>query len=71
MNALAAAGRADGGLHVQTVVPGSGVWDRTRAPAGTWDPSATKIDANGSVLDVSAAGLSDGAVHLVTLPDIA
>ena len=61
----------DGGLQVLTVVPGSGVWSRGRSPAGAWDASATKIDANGSVLEVSAAGLREGSLHLLTLPDIA
>ncbi|NUS53809.1 MAG: hypothetical protein HOV66_02950, partial [Streptomycetaceae bacterium] len=44
----AVAALPDGSVHVQTLVPGSGVWDRTRADDGTWGAS-TKIDSNAAI----------------------
>lgn len=64
--AISAAALPDGTLHVQTLVPGSGVWNRTRSASGSWS-SATKIDAYGSISDVSSAGLPDGTLHVQTL----
>jgi hypothetical protein len=70
IGAVAAAALPDGSLHLETLVPGSGVWDRARAADGTWSASAVKLDANGSVLATYAAGLSDGTLHVGSLPDI-
>jgi hypothetical protein len=63
---VASAVLPDGTLHVFTVVPGSGVWHRSRGTAGDWS-AATRIDANGAVTDVSAAVLPDGTLHVQTL----
>ncbi|AQZ61707.1 hypothetical protein BKM31_09695 [[Actinomadura] parvosata subsp. kistnae] len=63
---IASAVLPDGSAHVLNVVPGSGVWHRSRAADGTWS-AATRIDANGSVTDVSAAALPDGTLHVQTL----
>ncbi|MEV4760175.1 peptidase S1, partial [Micromonospora sp. NPDC049559] len=41
-------------------------WDRTRTTTGTWTDS-TNIDDNGFVIAVSAAGLPDGTLHVLTL----
>ncbi|WP_051367644.1 DUF6528 family protein [Hamadaea tsunoensis] len=62
----AAAALPDGTLHVQTLVPGSGVWDRTRAADGTWSAS-TKIDANTTITAIASAALPDGTLHVETL----
>ncbi|GAA0956087.1 hypothetical protein GCM10009558_074030 [Virgisporangium aurantiacum] len=43
------------------------VWDRTRAADGTWAASAVRIDANGDLVDVAAAALPNGTVHVLGL----
>ncbi|MEV4760176.1 DUF6528 family protein, partial [Micromonospora sp. NPDC049559] len=63
---VAGAALPDGTLHVLTLVPGSGVWDRTRTTGGTWTGS-TKIDSNGAITALSAAALPDGTLHVQTL----
>ncbi|MEO3806283.1 DUF6528 family protein [Nonomuraea sp. B1E8] len=70
VTALSSAALPDGGLEVQTVVPGSGVWNRSRGAAGAWAGAAVKADGDAGVLDVAAAVLRDGTLHLLTLPDI-
>jgi hypothetical protein len=42
-----------------------------RLPAWTWRPAPARIDANGSVSALSATGLPDSTLSLVTLPGIA
>ncbi len=53
----------NGTLHVFTLVPGSGTWERVRSASGTWAASAIHIDTNGSVTDIASAGLPDGTLH--------
>lgn len=62
----AAAALPGGTLHVLTLVPGSGVWDRTFAN-NTWSPSATQIDNNGAITAVTAAALPNGTLHVETV----
>ncbi|MEO3791665.1 DUF6528 family protein [Nonomuraea sp. B10E15] len=62
---VAVAALPDGSLHVQTLVPGAGVWDRTRRAGGRWAGSV-KIDENGAVHALSAAGLPDGTLQVQT-----
>ncbi|MEU2223529.1 hypothetical protein [Streptomyces sp. NPDC018347] len=38
-----------------------------RSASGTWQGSATKIDANGGIFAVQSSGLPDGTVHLQTI----
>jgi hypothetical protein len=67
---IAATTLPDGTLHVLTLVPGSGVWDRTRSASGSWSASSSQIDSNKFITDVSAAGLPDGTLHVQTVvPD--
>lgn len=66
ITAIAAAAAPDGSVHAQYVVPGDGVWSRTRNSSGTWS-SATQIDANAAVTDVSSAVRPDGTLHVQTL----
>ncbi|MGC9437695.1 hypothetical protein [Streptomyces sp. WG5] len=66
INGFAAAGLADGSLHVQTLVNGD-LWDRARSAGGTWQKAATKIDDNGSLKGVASAALPDGSLHVQTL----
>ncbi|MFB4263307.1 hypothetical protein [Nonomuraea sp. GTA35] len=42
-----------------------------RLPAWTWRPAPARIDANGSLSALSATGLPDGTLFLITLPGIA
>src|SRR6266511_2120239 len=60
---VAAASLPNGTLHVFTLVPGSGTWERVRSASGTWAASAIHIDTNGSVTDIASAGLPDGTLH--------
>ncbi|WP_255955104.1 DUF6528 family protein [Streptomyces odontomachi] len=66
LGSASAAALPDGSLHAFTVVPGSGVWERTRSASGGWS-SATQIDSNGSVSRVAAATTPDGVLHLASL----
>ncbi|MEU4116673.1 DUF6528 family protein [Kitasatospora sp. NPDC028055] len=63
---ISAAALPNGTVHVQTLVPGYGVWDRTRNTDGTWSDS-TRIDANQSITAISSAALPNGTVHVQTL----
>ncbi|WP_031071236.1 DUF6528 family protein [Streptomyces sp. NRRL WC-3742] len=63
---ISAAALPDGTLHVQTLLPGAGVWDRTRNLDGTWSTS-TQIDANPAITAISAVALPDGTLHVQTL----
>ncbi|MDF1602622.1 DUF6528 family protein [Nocardioides sp. YIM 152315] len=63
----ATAAAPDGTLHLFTLVPGEGVFDRTRSALGAWAPSATLIDSNPAVTAISASVLADGAVHVQTV----
>lgn len=57
---------ADGTMHVQTLVPGRGVYDMTRSSSGGWSAPAL-IDANGGITRISAAALSNGELHVQTV----
>jgi hypothetical protein len=64
---VAAASGPDGRVHAFTVLPGSGVWQRTRDTAGAWAGSSTRI---GGTADVSAAAAvvdAAGRTHLFTV----
>ncbi|MFI5491474.1 DUF6528 family protein [Actinoplanes sp. NPDC051859] len=63
----AATASPDGTTHVFTLVPGSGVWHRSRDAAGRWAGSATKVDGNGDATRIAAATTPDGRLHLFTL----
>jgi hypothetical protein len=62
---ISSAALTDGTLHVQTLIPGSGVFDMTRSTGGTWS-SAALIDANDGITRVSATGLANGTLHVQT-----
>ena len=64
---VAAAATPDGRMHVVTVVPGSGLWLRTRQPDGTWDVSAAHLDTNGAIADVALTSDAAGDLHLLAL----
>ncbi len=63
LTTASAAALPDGSPHVLSVLPDSGIWDRTRSASGTWS-SAVKIDSNVSVSEVVAAATPDGVLHL-------
>ncbi|MEU4620415.1 DUF6528 family protein [Actinoplanes sp. NPDC023801] len=65
---IAAAAGPDNRLHVLTLIPGSGLWSRTRsAPPGGWETSATPIDDNAKITDMAIAADPDGKLHAFTL----
>lgn len=63
---ISSAALTDGTVHVQAVIPGSGVFDLSRSTGGTWSALAL-IDANDGITRVSAAGLANGTLHVQTV----
>jgi hypothetical protein len=55
----------DGGA--ETPDPHGSLWIRSRSASGAWAGSATKLDANTAVIDVAAAALPDGTLHVFTI----
>ena len=51
---------------MQILIPASGVFDITRNTSGSWSPP-TLIDANDGITRVSAAGLTNGTLHVQTV----
>ncbi|GIF08399.1 DUF6528 family protein [Actinoplanes siamensis] len=64
---IAAAAGADGRLHVLTLIPGSGMWSRTRGADGDWEDAATQIDESAKITDAAVAAGPDGTLHAFTL----
>ena len=62
--AVAASTDSGGTVHLFMLIPGSGVWDRTRSTSGTWASNSLHVDTNGSLVGLTAAGLTDGTIHL-------
>lgn len=63
---ISSAALADGTVHVQTLIPGSGVFDLTRSTSGTWSAPAL-IDANDGITRISATALANGTLHVQTI----
>jgi hypothetical protein len=63
---VSSAALPDGTVHVQTVIPGKGVYDNTRLADGTWT-GPVMIDSSALVTAVAAAALPDGTLHVQTL----
>lgn len=61
--ATATTATPDGRVHTVNVVPGSGIWYRSRTGT-TWDADARKVDENGRVLSVALAARPDGTLDL-------
>lgn len=61
-----AAALPDGTLHVQSLVPGSGVYDLSRSTGGAWSQS-TLIDSNDAITRISSAVSPDGTLHVQTV----
>lgn len=55
----------DGGAD--TPDPHGPLWIRSRSASGTWDTSASALDANTALSDVAAAALPDGTLHVFTI----
>jgi Family of unknown function (DUF6528) len=64
---IAAAAGADGRLHALTLIPGSGLWSRSRDTDGTWESTATQIDESARITDAAIAAGPDGTLHAFTL----
>lgn len=53
-------------IHLQSLVPGSGVYDMSRNSAGTGS-LPTLIDGNDAITRISSAGAQDGTLHVQTV----
>jgi hypothetical protein len=55
----------DGSMHTLTLVPGSGVYDKTYS-GGSWS-ATTQISTTGSISAIAAVALPNGVLHVETL----
>lgn len=66
---MSSAALPTGEMHVNTIVPGAGVWDRYLSGSGVWTTGG-RVDGNGTVFDTYTAGLPNKTTQLGTLPDV-
>jgi len=66
---VSSAALSTGEMHVNTIVPGAGVWDRYLDRNGNW-VTGGRVDGNGTVFDTYTAALPDLTIQLGSLPDI-
>ncbi|GIE86928.1 DUF6528 family protein [Actinoplanes regularis] len=64
---IAATADTDGRLHVLTLIPGSGMWSRTRGTDGAWEVPATQADSSARITDAAIVADPDGNLHAFTL----
>ncbi|MEV4283577.1 DUF6528 family protein [Actinoplanes xinjiangensis] len=63
----AATAGPDGRQHVLTLIPGSGLWSRSRSATGGWETTATRVDHSTQITDAAIAADPDGDLHAFTL----
>jgi hypothetical protein len=66
VTAIAATGMPDKTIQAQLLIPGAGVYNRTRWVDRSWSAS-TRIDTNGNISDISSAALPDKTLHVQTV----
>jgi hypothetical protein len=66
VTAIAATCVSDGTIQAQLLIPGVGVFNRTRWVNRDWSTSV-RIDTNGSITDIASAAAPDKALHVQTV----